>query len=74
MLQISQIELCNFRNFESAVFSFKAGYNVIIGKNATGKTNILESIYCTHNKGRSFRQGYAESCRTIVASIRVRKH
>lgn len=46
----------NFRNIESASVSFCKGTNVLLGENAQGKTNLLESIYMT-SLGKSFRQG-----------------
>ena len=43
-MQISSIELSNFRNYESAAIEFSEGINLIYGKNAQGKTNILEAV------------------------------
>lgn len=37
----------NFRNYENKTVEFKDGLNVIIGRNASGKTNLLESLYCS---------------------------
>ena len=42
---ISQISLKNYRNYENVKLKFNRGINIIIGDNAQGKTNILESIY-----------------------------
>lgn len=42
---ISQIVLKNYRNYENVKLKFNRGINIIIGDNAQGKTNILESIY-----------------------------
>jgi DNA replication and repair protein RecF len=36
--------LNNFRNYSSKKISFAEGYNVIIGSNGIGKTNILEAL------------------------------
>jgi recombinational DNA repair ATPase RecF len=38
------IKLNNFRNFENFFLEFKNGCNIILGKNGSGKTNILESL------------------------------
>ena len=46
----------NFRNIAVADVEFCEGTNVLIGENAQGKTNLLESIYMTA-LGKSFRQG-----------------
>ena len=41
---IKNIKLVNYRNFINSDYSFKKGCNIIIGKNGSGKTNILEAI------------------------------
>jgi len=51
---IEQITLTDFRNFKKKAFSFSPQITVIIGSNAAGKTNILESIYLL-STGKSFR-------------------
>lgn len=45
-----------FRNIDEASVDLCEGTNVLIGKNAQGKTNLLEAIYMT-SLGKSFRQG-----------------
>lgn len=51
---ISDVRLQNFRSYEDASFEFESGVNIIVGPNASGKTNLLESILvaCT---GSSYR-------------------
>lgn len=44
-MKIDSIEICNFRNYESAKIEFHEGTNVLYGDNAQGKTNILESVF-----------------------------
>ena len=44
-MKIRQLTLKNFRNCESVNIDFSKLKTLIIGKNAQGKTNILESIY-----------------------------
>ena len=44
-MKIDSIKLNNFRNYENANISLKDGINFIVGKNAQGKTNLLESVY-----------------------------
>ncbi len=39
------IQLINFRNYTDAYFSFDKKYNLIVGKNGAGKTNLLEALY-----------------------------
>jgi len=54
-MYVENLEVKNFRNYELGKVSFMGGTNVIYGRNATGKTNILEAIFIT-SIGRSHRQ------------------
>ena len=45
MAQLNSITIQNFRNIKETTLSFTPGYNLMIGKNGQGKTNLLESIY-----------------------------
>lgn len=42
---ISSITLNNFRNYNHCQTDFSPDLNIFLGKNAQGKTNILEAIY-----------------------------
>jgi DNA replication and repair protein RecF len=42
---IKQLHLKNYRNYEQLDVSFENNVNVILGENAQGKTNVMESIY-----------------------------
>lgn len=44
-MQIKSLELHHFRNLEQEKLSFHPRFNLIIGQNAQGKTNIVEAIY-----------------------------
>ena len=44
-MYIKSIKLLNFRNYDNLKLNFNNKINIIYGDNATGKTNILESIY-----------------------------
>ena len=44
----------NYRNIEAFSFSFDRDINILYGKNAQGKTNVIEGIYLFGN-GKSFR-------------------
>ncbi len=51
---IKEVQLEKFRNYENQTIELNENINVFYGKNAQGKTNILEAIYfCA--LGRSFR-------------------
>jgi len=51
---LRRLYLHHFRNYTQAEFTFSPGVNWICGKNAQGKTNLLEAIYLL-STGRSFR-------------------
>jgi len=53
-LYISRIYLKNFRNYEEESVSLSEKVNIVYGKNAQGKTNLLESIFLC-STGRSHR-------------------
>ena len=42
---INKLKLTNYRNYDNLDINLNEKLNIIIGKNAQGKTNILESIY-----------------------------
>lgn len=44
-MYLKTLSLKNFRNFASQDFEFHPQFNFIFGKNAQGKTNIMEAIY-----------------------------
>lgn len=44
-MKIKELEIFNFRNYDKLMLSFSDQINILYGKNAIGKTNILESIY-----------------------------
>ncbi len=55
-MALVKIQLLDFRNFRDKVLAFSPGVSVVIGDNATGKTNILESIALL-STGKSFKAG-----------------
>jgi len=44
-MKINSVKLTNFRNYTNSIIKFSDGVNFILGKNAQGKTNLLESVY-----------------------------
>ena len=44
-MNVTKIELLNFRNYSKKTFDNFSNLNIIIGKNGIGKTSILEAIY-----------------------------
>ena len=53
-MRIDKLALTGFRNYEWETISFSGGTNVITGRNAQGKTNLLEAVYLLAY-GKSFR-------------------
>lgn len=51
---VKNLVLRNFRNYDFAKVEFDPKLNIIVGKNAAGKTNIVEAIYFL-SLARSFR-------------------
>lgn len=53
-MYLKRLEMANFRNYIRQVIEPGPYFNILVGQNAQGKTNLLESIYlaCT---GKSFR-------------------
>lgn len=44
-MKIKSINITNYRNYTNQAVDFRDGLNVIIGKNAQGKTNLLEAVF-----------------------------
>jgi len=53
---VKEVSLSGFRNYSDVLTKFSDDVNVITGRNAQGKTNLIESIYYLAT-GRSFRSG-----------------
>ena len=51
---IADIRLQNFRSYKDESFEFSPGVNIIVGPNASGKTNLLEALLII-SKGSSYR-------------------
>ena len=55
-MRVDRLTLTSFRSYESLDVSFPTGPQVVVGQNATGKTNLLESIVVL-GTSRSHRAG-----------------
>ena len=53
-MRVERLQLTSFRTYDSLDVSFPAGPQVVVGDNATGKTNLLESLVVL-GTGRSHR-------------------
>jgi len=67
-LQIKQIKLRNFRNYETFSLSDLGQLNLFIGSNAIGKTNLLEALQLT-SAGFSFKNAKANHLRKSGSAI-----
>lgn len=50
-MNIDRIALEDFRNYERLEVGLAAGINAVIGRNAQGKTNLLEAVHCVTGLG-----------------------
>src|SRR3989344_739947 len=50
---IQKLKLLQFRSFKEKLLSFSPSITCVVGPNASGKTNILESLYLL-STGKSF--------------------
>ena len=53
-MELRNLSLRNFRNYEELSLDFDSGVNLIVGQNAQGKTNLLEAVSYL-GSGKSFR-------------------
>src|ERR1044071_3393575 len=53
-MHVAHLRLRDFRNYARLDVDFTAGFHVLVGGNAQGKTNVLEAIYLLATL-RSFR-------------------
>ena len=53
-MKLRKLTAENYRNIERCEIVFSDGLNLLLGKNAEGKTNVAEAIYL-FSRGRSFR-------------------
>lgn len=56
---ITSLRLQNFRSYDDASFEFDPGVTIIVGPNASGKTNLLEAVLVAAH-GSSYRTKDAE--------------
>lgn len=44
-MQLQELSLVNFKNYDQLDLSFSSGINCFVGNNGSGKTNLLDAIY-----------------------------
>ena len=50
-MRITTLAVEDFRNYRSEAAEFVEGLNLIVGRNAQGKTNLLEAVHCLSGLG-----------------------
>jgi DNA replication and repair protein RecF len=50
-VRVESVDLEDFRNYRSAHVELAEGVNLIVGRNAQGKTNLLEAVHCLSGLG-----------------------
>jgi DNA replication and repair protein RecF len=70
---ITDLRLQHFRSFKDASFEFSPGVNIIVGPNASGKTNLLEAILVL-TRGSSYRAKDSELVRFGQPWARLDSH
>ncbi|MFH1959315.1 MAG: AAA family ATPase, partial [Patescibacteria group bacterium] len=53
-MQLNQLSLAHFRNYNTKTIKFKQPTTILVGPNAAGKTSIIEAIHLLAS-GDSFR-------------------
>lgn len=70
---ITDLRLQNFRSYSDESFDFQTGVNIIVGPNASGKTNLLEAILVLAT-GASYRAKDSELIRFNQPWARLDAH
>lgn len=50
-MRVESLDIEDFRNYRSAHLELAEGVNLIVGRNAQGKTNLLEAVHCLSGLG-----------------------
>jgi len=70
---ITDIRLQNFRSYKDAAFELDEAVNIVVGPNASGKTNLLEGLLMLA-VGKSYRAGSEEMVRLGQPWARLEGH
>lgn len=70
---ITDIRLQNFRSYDDSAFELDGGVNIVVGPNASGKTNLLEAILILAI-GKSYRAGSEELIKIKKPWARLEAH
>ena len=67
-MQVTNLKLTNFRNYDLLNISFSKKKNIFFGENGSGKTNILEAISFL-TPGRGLRSARLSDIRRITPCL-----
>src|SRR5579872_3349266 len=70
---VTDIHLQQFRSYADESFEFSPAVNIIVGPNASGKTNLLEAVQVI-SLGSSYRAGDQEHVRFTQPWARLEAH
>jgi DNA replication and repair protein RecF len=70
-LWLSELQLTDFRNYQSAAITLKPGPNLLYGANGEGKTNLVEAIQFSSNLKSHRVSGYQNLIRQGQPSAQV---
>lgn len=79
-MQISQVDLSNYRNFQQFSLKFGSEATIIIGKNGAGKSNLIKSVkqllsfIFSRRKGEPQYNFIASSDRNVISYTTVDAH
>src|SRR5919199_924798 len=67
-MNVTRLELRDFRSYEAAELRLGPGLTIVAGRNGAGKTNLVEALYfaCT---GRSCRTANERECVRFGAEL-----
>lgn len=72
-MRYTLLELQNFRSYQEATIELSPSVNIVVGPNASGKTNLLEALLVAGH-GQSYRTGDAELIRHGADWARIDAH
>lgn len=74
---VTRIDLDAFRNYASLALPLSAGFNVVAGPNAQGKTNLLEALYLLATtrllRGQRDAEAIMDGCERASVSCELRE-
>lgn len=73
-MYLQKLSLLNFKNYEETTLDFDASVNVLVGRNGSGKTNLLDAIYYLSFTKSAFSSTEVQCIRNGEQYFMVRGH